>query len=209
VDRLDQLFARSQREIEAHTDELGDTGTGRYFIDEAAQLLAALRLWAQSQYRSDRVVRDMLEAGDVVALRKVAHELGQMGTADAETASWTIAGMTNKSSGELRPSPRTPCEPCDRTSGADGHRRAVLARCLEPVAVLEQSIQPRWASAPIFSSGVQRAPPRPPTRWASRSGTHPIADVRPKVSRDWRVASFIGLSVMSSDLVPHQATLGR
>ena len=98
---MDQLFARSQREIEAHTDELGDTGTGRYFIDEAAQLLSALRLWAQNQYRSDRVVRDMLEAGDVVALRKVAHELRQFGTADAETASWTIAGMTNKSSGEL------------------------------------------------------------------------------------------------------------
>ena len=33
VDRLDQLFARLQREIEAHTDELGDTGPGRYFID--------------------------------------------------------------------------------------------------------------------------------------------------------------------------------
>jgi hypothetical protein len=28
VDRLDQLFARSKREIEAHTDELGDTETG-------------------------------------------------------------------------------------------------------------------------------------------------------------------------------------
>jgi hypothetical protein len=37
----------------------------------------------------------------IVALREVAHELRQMGTADAETASWTIAGMTNKSSGEL------------------------------------------------------------------------------------------------------------
>ena len=101
MDRLDQLFARSKREIEAHTDELGDIGTGRYFIDEAAQLLAALRLWAQNQYRSDRVVRDLLEARDVVALREVAHELRQRGTADAETASWTIAGMTNKSSGEL------------------------------------------------------------------------------------------------------------
>jgi hypothetical protein len=29
VDRLDQLFARSKREIEAHADELGDTGVGR------------------------------------------------------------------------------------------------------------------------------------------------------------------------------------
>jgi hypothetical protein len=47
------------------------------------------------------VVRDLLEAGDVVALREVAHELRQVGTADAETARWTIAGMTNKSSGEL------------------------------------------------------------------------------------------------------------
>jgi hypothetical protein len=101
VDRLDQLFARSKREIEAHADELGDTGTGRYFIDEAAQMLSALRLWAQNQYRSDHVVRDMLETGDVVALREVAHELRQMGTAEAETASWTIAGMTSKSSGEL------------------------------------------------------------------------------------------------------------
>ena len=73
MDRLDQLFARSKREIEAHTDELCDTGTGRYFIDEAAQLLSALRLWARNQYRSDRVVRDILEAGDVVALPPHLH----------------------------------------------------------------------------------------------------------------------------------------
>ena len=52
MDRLDQLFARSKREIEAHTDELGDTETARYVIDEAAQLLTALRLCAQSQYRT-------------------------------------------------------------------------------------------------------------------------------------------------------------
>ena len=31
MDRLDQLVARSQREIEAHTHELGDTDSGRYF----------------------------------------------------------------------------------------------------------------------------------------------------------------------------------
>jgi hypothetical protein len=102
VDRLDQLFARSKREIEAHVTELGDTETGRYFVDEAAQLLSALRLWAQSQYRSDQPVRDVLEAADVAALRELAHELRLIGTADAETASWTVAGMTNRSSGELR-----------------------------------------------------------------------------------------------------------
>ena len=35
VNRLDQLFARSRREIEAHTDDLINTETGRYFISEA------------------------------------------------------------------------------------------------------------------------------------------------------------------------------
>ena len=72
MDRLDQLFARSKREIEAHTDELGDTETGRYFIDEAAQLLAALRLWAQNQDRTDHVVRDILERGDVGPARNLS-----------------------------------------------------------------------------------------------------------------------------------------
>ena len=119
MDRLDQLFARSKREIEAHIGELGDTGTGRYFIDEAAQLLSALRLWAQSQYRSDHVVRDILEASDVVALREVAQELRQMGTADAETASWTVAGMTNKSSGATQLQ-------FTRDPGGAAHRIALL-----------------------------------------------------------------------------------
>jgi len=50
VSRLDQLFARSQREIEAHAVEIAATETGRYYIDEAARLLAGLRMWAQAQY---------------------------------------------------------------------------------------------------------------------------------------------------------------
>jgi hypothetical protein len=101
VDRLDQLFARSQREIEAHSDELGDTETGRYFIDEAAHLLAALRLWAQNQYRSDQVVRDILENIDVAALRDVAHQLREMEGSDAKTAGGTVAMMTRMPRGQL------------------------------------------------------------------------------------------------------------
>ena len=49
--RLHQLFARSYREIEAHANELAETETGGATIYEAAQLLAALRMWAQSHYR--------------------------------------------------------------------------------------------------------------------------------------------------------------
>ena len=100
MDRLDQLVARSQREIEAHTHELGDTDSGRHFITEASHLLAALRLWAQSQYRTDHVVRDILEAGDVVALHDVSREWQEIGTHDGQAAGWSITTITNRSAGE-------------------------------------------------------------------------------------------------------------
>ena len=86
MDRLDQLFARSLREIEAHSTELADTDTGRYLINEAGQLLAALRLWAPNQYRSDEVVRDILETADVVTLAQVSGEVRETGGIDAFAA---------------------------------------------------------------------------------------------------------------------------
>jgi hypothetical protein len=90
VNRLDQLFARSHREIEAHAVELAATQTGRYYIDEAAHLLAGLRLWAQTQYRSDQVVREILEAGDATALLDVVRDLRAMKTRENQFASWSI-----------------------------------------------------------------------------------------------------------------------
>jgi hypothetical protein len=91
VDRLDQLFARSLREIEAHAGELARTETGGFLVNEAAQLLAALRLWAQTQYRSDQAVRDILEAVDEVFLERVADDLRALGGRDARAASGTVA----------------------------------------------------------------------------------------------------------------------
>ena len=101
MDRLHQLFARSLREIEAHASELAETETGRYFINEAAQLLAALRLWAQNQYRSDQVVREILEALDLVRLADVAGELHETGGVDALAASRTIAKIVRSPTGQL------------------------------------------------------------------------------------------------------------
>jgi hypothetical protein len=101
VDRLDQLFARSLREIEAHSTELADTDTGRYLINEAGQLLAALRLWAQNQYRSDQGVREILETADVVRLAEVSSELRETGGLDALAASGTIAGLVRLPNGQL------------------------------------------------------------------------------------------------------------
>ena len=93
MNRLDQLFARSQREIEAHAVEIAATETGRYYIDEAAHLLAGLRLWAQAKYRSDQVVREILEAGDATALLEVARELRLMKTRECQVASWSVEAI--------------------------------------------------------------------------------------------------------------------
>jgi hypothetical protein len=100
VDRLDQLYARSLREIQAHAGEMADMQTGRYFVDEAADLLAALRLWAQSQYRTEQAVRDILETADAAVLRDVAGQLRGMGGGEAKTASATVATMARLPSGQ-------------------------------------------------------------------------------------------------------------
>jgi hypothetical protein len=101
MDRLAQLRARSRHEIEAHEGDLDSTETGRYFIGEASELLAALRLWVQSQYRSDQVVREILEAGDAGALGGVARHLEELGTTDGWAASESVALISNRPSGEL------------------------------------------------------------------------------------------------------------
>lgn len=90
MDRLEQLVARSKREVAAHGGELAETETGSFLINEAAQLLAVLRLWAQSQHRSDKIVQELLEMVDVVSLRNVASELRAIGDADALVASATL-----------------------------------------------------------------------------------------------------------------------
>ena len=101
MDRLDQLRARSRHEIEAHEGGLDNTDTGRYLIGEASELLAALRLWAQIQYRTDQAVREILKFGDAVALNDIARQLQELGTPDEQTAGWSVAEIANRSSGEL------------------------------------------------------------------------------------------------------------
>ena len=101
VDRLDQLFARSLREIQAHAGELAETETGSFLVNEAAQLLAALRLWAQIQYRSDQVVRQILEAVDAVSLEQVADDLRALGGRDARAASGTVTATIRLPSEQL------------------------------------------------------------------------------------------------------------
>ena len=102
MDRLDQLYARSLREIQAHAGEMANMETGRYFIDEAAHLLAALRLWAQSHSRTEQAVREILQTLDAAALRDVAGQLREMGAREAKTAGATVTAMTAVPSSHLQ-----------------------------------------------------------------------------------------------------------
>ena len=48
---------------------------------------------AQAQYRSDQVVREILEAGDGTALQQVARELRLMKNREATVASWPVEAI--------------------------------------------------------------------------------------------------------------------
>ena len=87
VESLEQLVARSTREIEACTSEIGLHLANRYFIDQTAQLIGALRLWAESRSQSDNTIGEMLKNLDISALRDAAYRLREMATADAKAAS--------------------------------------------------------------------------------------------------------------------------
>jgi hypothetical protein len=90
VDRLHQLFARSLREIQAHAGEPAQTETVGFLDNEAAQLLAALRLWAQTQYRSDQAVREHPRDRRRGLLEGVADDLRTLGGRDARAAGGTV-----------------------------------------------------------------------------------------------------------------------
>ena len=100
MDRLHQFFARSLREIDSHASELAETETGADTIYEAGQLLAALRLWAQSLYRPDEVVGEILETLDLVTLGAVAAELRAVGSPDARAASGIITTVVKLPTGQ-------------------------------------------------------------------------------------------------------------
>ena len=101
TESMEQLIARSTRDITARVSEIGLQVTSRYFIDQAAQLVAALRLWAEACSQSDQSIVSMLNTLDIPALRDAAHQLREMAIADAKTASWTIELNTNRASREL------------------------------------------------------------------------------------------------------------
>jgi hypothetical protein len=64
-----------------------------HFVDRGAALLAALRVWADIQQRSDTDVRSLVIAADATVLKNIATELAQGGGDDALAASRRLKGI--------------------------------------------------------------------------------------------------------------------
>ena len=113
MDRLDQLFARSQREIEAHAEESADTEAGRYFINEAAQLLAALRLWAQSNAAAIRQFGRSSKPVTSLRSETLAESCGSWEPRTRRPPAGPCKRSRRCRQSSSRPSLPTPSEPCD------------------------------------------------------------------------------------------------
>lgn len=81
-----------------------DQGQGRSapddidFVEQAADLLAALQLWAKAQDRTDDDVREVVEAASGTMLKNIATELHEGGGDDALEASRRLEGIANSPS---------------------------------------------------------------------------------------------------------------
>jgi hypothetical protein len=92
VATLHELTQQAEQEIRAHirSAEADDTD---YFVSQAADLLAALRLWADTQQRTAADVESLVDAENATMLKNIATELGQGGGDDSLEASRRLEGI--------------------------------------------------------------------------------------------------------------------
>jgi hypothetical protein len=92
VATLQELTEQAEQDIRANVrSEASDEPD--YFVSQAADLLAALRFWADAQQRADTDVRSLVIAADATVLKNIATELAQGGGDDALEASRRLEGI--------------------------------------------------------------------------------------------------------------------
>jgi hypothetical protein len=92
VATLQELTEQAEQDIRAHVRSEASDETD-YFVSQAADLLAALRLWADTQQRTDADVRSLVNAADPTMLKNIATELAQGVGDDALEASRRLEGI--------------------------------------------------------------------------------------------------------------------
>jgi hypothetical protein len=85
VATFDEFREQAEQEIKGQGRSLASDGTD--FVEQAADLLAALRLWANTQQRTEADVREVIDTGNATLLKHLATELAGSGGDDALEAS--------------------------------------------------------------------------------------------------------------------------
>jgi hypothetical protein len=96
---FDELREQAELEITGQGPSLAPDDID--FGEQAADLLAALQLWAEAQDRTDDDVREVVEAASGTMLKNIATELHEGGGDDALEASRRLEGIAYSPSGRL------------------------------------------------------------------------------------------------------------
>ena len=88
---FDELKEQAEQEISEQGRSLASDDTA--FVEQAADLLAALRLWADTQQRTEADVREVTDTGNATLLKHLATELAGSGGDDALEASRRLEGI--------------------------------------------------------------------------------------------------------------------
>jgi hypothetical protein len=99
VATFDEL--REQAELEIRGQDRSVASDDTNFVAQAADLLAALRLWADAQHRTDDDVREAVEVASGTMLKNIATELREGGGDDALEASRRLEDIAYSPSGRL------------------------------------------------------------------------------------------------------------
>lgn len=92
---------REQAELEIRGQDRSVASDDTSFVAQAADLLAALRLWADAQHRTDDDVREAVEVASGTMLKNIATELREGGGDDALEASRRLEGIAYSPSERL------------------------------------------------------------------------------------------------------------
>jgi hypothetical protein len=85
VATFDELREQAEQEIRGQGGSLASDDTD--FVEQSADLVAALRLWADTQQRTEADVREVIDTGNPTLLKHLATELAGSGGDDALEAS--------------------------------------------------------------------------------------------------------------------------
>ena len=94
---FDELREQAEQEIRGQGRSLSSDD----FVGQAADLLAALRLWAAAQGRTEDDVREVVQVASGTMLKNIATELHEGGGDDALEASRRLEGIAYSPSGRL------------------------------------------------------------------------------------------------------------